>query len=59
MEMGEKNPFEAGKLLREQLDEPGGLDLHVGMFIPTIQGQGDEEQQVGWATHTIHGLLRV
>lgn len=48
MEMGEANPLAAGKLLREMVDEPGGLDLHIGMFIPTIQGQGDAEQQKYW-----------
>ena len=34
--------------MREFIDEPGGLDLHLGMFIPTIQGQGDEEQRKYW-----------
>jgi len=44
----ESNPMAAGRLLRELVDEPGGLDLHIGMFIPTIQGQGDAEQQKYW-----------
>jgi acyl-CoA oxidase len=44
----EKDPLQAGKIMRELLDEPCGLDLHVGMFIPTIQGQGDAEQQKAW-----------
>lgn len=48
MKMGEKDPLAAGRLLRELLDEPCGMDLHVGMFIPTIQGQGDAEQQAAW-----------
>ena len=46
--MGEKNPLAAGMLVRELLDEVGGLELHLGMFIPTIQGQGDAEQQKHW-----------
>jgi len=35
-------------LLTAAQDEPCGLDLHVGMFIPTLQGQGDAEQQKAW-----------
>lgn len=46
--MGEKDPLAAGRIVRELLDEPCGLDLHLGMFIPTIQGQGDAEQQKAW-----------
>lgn len=48
MGMGEADPMAAGRVLREMLDEPCGLDLHLGMFIPTIQGQGDAEQQKAW-----------
>lgn len=48
LSMKEKDPLAAGRVLRELLDEPCGLDLHVGMFIPTIQGQGDAEQQKQW-----------
>ena len=34
------------RVVREFIDEPGGgLDLHLGMFIPTIQGQGTDEQK--------------
>jgi acyl-CoA oxidase len=48
MSMGEKDPIAVGRIIRELIDEPGGLDLHLGMFIPTIQGQGDKEQQKHW-----------
>ena len=46
--MGEKSPIAVGRIIRELIDEPGGLDLHLGMFIPTIQGQGDAEQRKYW-----------
>jgi len=36
------------RIVREFIDEPGGLDLHLGMFIPTIQGQGTEQQKKYW-----------
>jgi acyl-CoA oxidase len=42
------DPITVGKIIRELIDEPGGLDLHLGMFIPTIQGQGDDEQKKHW-----------
>ena len=48
MRMGEKDPIAVGRIIREMIDEPGGLDLHLGMFIPTIQGQGDDEQRARW-----------
>ena len=48
MRMGEKDPIAVGRIIREMIDEPGGLDLHLGMFIPTIQGQGDDEQRAHW-----------
>jgi alkylation response protein AidB-like acyl-CoA dehydrogenase len=48
MSLGEKDPLAAGRIVRELLDEPCGVDLHLGMFIPTIQGQGDAEQQAAW-----------
>ncbi|CAA7393058.1 unnamed protein product [Spirodela intermedia] len=38
---------EASKL-RFFVDEPGYLDLHWGMFVPAIKGQGTEEQQEKW-----------
>ncbi|KAG2679858.1 hypothetical protein I3760_11G071400 [Carya illinoinensis] len=34
--------------LRFYVDEPAFMDLHWGMFIPTIKGQGTEEQQQKW-----------
>ncbi|VVB02227.1 unnamed protein product [Arabis nemorensis] len=30
------------------MDQPGFLDLHWGMFVPAIEGQGTEEQQQKW-----------
>lgn len=38
---------EASKM-RDFIDQPGFLDLHYGMFIPAIKGQGTEEQQKKW-----------
>ncbi|KAL9259766.1 Peroxisomal acyl-coenzyme A oxidase 1-like protein [Drosera capensis] len=38
---------EASKL-RFFVDEPAFTDLHWGMFIPAIKGQGTEEQQKKW-----------
>ncbi|KAL3695295.1 hypothetical protein R1sor_009371 [Riccia sorocarpa] len=35
-------------LVRYYVDEPGFADLHWGMFIPAIKGQGTEEQQKKW-----------
>jgi len=35
-------------VFRELLDLPGGLELHIGMFMPTIVGQGTEEQVKKW-----------
>ncbi|KAK4262580.1 hypothetical protein QN277_028125 [Acacia crassicarpa] len=34
--------------LRFYVDEPAFTDLHWGMFIPAIKGQGTEEQQQKW-----------
>lgn len=34
--------------LRSFVDEPAFPDLHWGMFIPAIKGQGTEEQQKKW-----------
>uniref|UniRef100_A0A6M2EJG1 Acyl-coenzyme A oxidase n=1 Tax=Populus davidiana TaxID=266767 RepID=A0A6M2EJG1_9ROSI len=34
--------------LRNFVDEPSFTDLHWGMFIPAIKGQGTEEQQQKW-----------
>ncbi|GMQ04841.1 hypothetical protein CsSME_00050119 [Camellia sinensis var. sinensis] len=38
---------EAAKL-RFYVDEPAYTDLHWGMFVPAIKGQGTEEQQQKW-----------
>nr|XP_009587601.1 peroxisomal acyl-coenzyme A oxidase 1-like isoform X1 [Nicotiana tomentosiformis] len=38
---------EAAKL-RHFVDEPAFTDLHWGMFIPAIKGQGTDEQQKKW-----------
>lgn len=43
-----KVTVEDALVLRELLDLPGGLELHIGMFIPTIMGQGTEEQIKRW-----------
>ncbi|GBF98378.1 peroxisomal acyl-coenzyme A oxidase [Raphidocelis subcapitata] len=37
-----------GLMMRQLVDWPGGLELHIGMFIPTIMSQGDAEQQAKW-----------
>jgi len=37
-----------GIIMRSLLDFPGGLELHIGMFIPTIRAQGTPEQQAKW-----------
>ncbi|KAG6501311.1 hypothetical protein ZIOFF_041190 [Zingiber officinale] len=39
---------EEASLFRIFIDEPGYGDLHWGMFIPAIKGQGTEEQQKKW-----------
>ncbi|KAF7810081.1 peroxisomal acyl-coenzyme A oxidase 1-like [Senna tora] len=36
------------KQLRSYVDEPAFTDLHWGMFVPAIQGQGTDEQQQKW-----------
>ena len=43
-----ENPIAAGKVMRELIDEPGSLDLHAGMFIPTIMNQGNDDQKKYW-----------
>ncbi|GLI67460.1 hypothetical protein VaNZ11_011657 [Volvox africanus] len=37
-----------GALMRSLVDFPGGLELHIGMFIPSIVSQGSPEQQAKW-----------
>ncbi|KAG2609589.1 hypothetical protein PVAP13_4KG051400 [Panicum virgatum] len=39
---------EEASLLRQYVDQPGYVDLHWGMFVPAIKGQGTEEQQKKW-----------
>ncbi|XP_054795744.1 peroxisomal acyl-coenzyme A oxidase 1-like [Prosopis cineraria] len=39
---------EEASRLRFYVDEPAFTDLHWGMFIPAIKGQGTEEQQQQW-----------
>ena len=34
--------------MRTLLFQPGGFELHIGMFIPSILSQGTEEQQAKW-----------
>ncbi|RZB78155.1 Peroxisomal acyl-coenzyme A oxidase 1 isoform B [Glycine soja] len=41
------NEQEAYKL-RSFVDQPAFTDLHWGMFVPAIQGQGTDEQQQKW-----------
>ncbi|XP_061337008.1 peroxisomal acyl-coenzyme A oxidase 1-like isoform X2 [Gastrolobium bilobum] len=41
------NEEEASKL-RSFVDEPAFTDLHWGMFVPAIKGQGTDEQQQKW-----------
>lgn len=39
---------EEAKELRFYVDEPAFTDLHWGMFVPAIKGQGTDEQQQKW-----------
>ncbi|KAJ7944723.1 Acyl-coenzyme A oxidase [Quillaja saponaria] len=39
---------EEASRLRFYVDEPAFTDLHWGMFVPAIKGQGTEEQQQKW-----------
>ncbi|KAK9716337.1 hypothetical protein RND81_06G226500 [Saponaria officinalis] len=39
---------EEASLLRYFVDEPSSADIHWGMFIPAIKGQGTDEQQQKW-----------
>lgn len=39
---------EDGLMMRSLLDLPGGFELHIGMFIPSILSQGSKEQQREW-----------
>ncbi|GAB4820390.1 hypothetical protein N2152v2_007436 [Parachlorella kessleri] len=44
----DKLSVDEGIDMRGQLFMPGGLELHIGMFIPTIMSQGTDEQQAKW-----------
>ena len=44
----DKLSYEDGAVMRSLLDMPGGLELHIGMFIPSILSQGSPEQQAKW-----------
>eukprot|EP00882_Tetradesmus_deserticola_P031222 GHRQ01035300.1.p1 GENE.GHRQ01035300.1~~GHRQ01035300.1.p1 ORF type:complete len:287 (+),score=92.20 GHRQ01035300.1:159-1019(+) len=44
----EKLTMDDGLMMRTLADSPGGLELHIGMFMPTIMSQGDAEQQAKW-----------
>ncbi|KHG16325.1 Peroxisomal acyl-coenzyme A oxidase 1 -like protein [Gossypium arboreum] len=39
---------EEAHMLRSYVDQPAFTDLHWGMFIPAIKGQGTEEQHEKW-----------
>uniref|UniRef100_A0A7N0VJ34 Acyl-coenzyme A oxidase n=1 Tax=Kalanchoe fedtschenkoi TaxID=63787 RepID=A0A7N0VJ34_KALFE len=39
---------EEASRLRFYIDQPAYVDLHWGMFLPAIKGQGTEEQQAKW-----------
>ncbi|KAK8916627.1 Peroxisomal acyl-coenzyme A oxidase 1 [Platanthera zijinensis] len=41
---------EEASMLRVFVDEPAYVDLHWGMFVPAIKGQGTDEQQKKWLT---------
>lgn len=44
----DKLPLDDGIDMRSLLFFPGGLELHIGMFIPSILSQGTPEQQAKW-----------
>ena len=44
----ERLPLEDGIDMRTLLFFPGGLELHIGMFIPSLLSQGSPEQQAKW-----------
>ena len=43
-----ENRVAAAKIMNELIDEPGALDMHSGMFIPTIMNEGNNEQKNYW-----------
>lgn len=44
----ESLPLEDGLAMRALVDWPSGLELHIGMFIPTLLSQATPEQQAHW-----------
>ncbi|GFR44234.1 hypothetical protein Agub_g5369 [Astrephomene gubernaculifera] len=44
----EKLSVEDAMIMRTLVDFPGGLELHIGMFIPSVMSQGSPEQQAKW-----------
>lgn len=44
----ERLSYEDAMEVRKMVDLPGGFELHFGMFIPTLLGQGTEEQLARW-----------
>lgn len=45
---GESLPLEDGLAMRALVDWPSGLELHIGMFIPTLLSQATPQQQQHW-----------
>jgi acyl-CoA oxidase len=41
-------PLDDGLAMRALVDWPSGLELHIGMFIPTLLSQATPEQQAYW-----------
>lgn len=41
------------QFLRSLISLPTGLDLHLGMFIPTLFGQGDADQRAEWLPRAV------
>ena len=42
--------FEEGRLMQQFFAEACAFDLHWGMFVPTLRGQGTPDQQMRWMT---------
>ena len=39
------DPITVGKIIRELIDEPGGLDLHLGMFMPPSRARATKSTE--------------
>eukprot|EP00884_Botryococcus_braunii_P015671 jgi/Botrbrau1/2788/Bobra.0125s0001.1 len=48
MMKSKKFTYEDGLEARKLVNLPGGFELHIGMFIPTLLSQADMEQQAEW-----------